>query len=339
MTHSVTQAKAQDLVHLFNAYTIVEQPQREIHVPNASRLAAMQEVSVDGGVVLPKMIATKKVGTAKPDLRPPAGKNKGYGLEGDGDLHLQVGVVTGSMKGAGHVGCEIQKAKGLLADFQAQVGKPISVDGFFRCLFEHPGFGGKADAHIFEVHPVRFVDPLHGARHTFDVDVPEPQSVHSWKGQGKGAMDANVVDAAMKVRYDPPTDTLVFTGMRTGIPPLDKNYVQVKGTIASVKATTLDEISTLRFSSPDIARSPMDVICLPRTRAKTQLATLSKQGTTTVWLVALRNIDLAAATGTPPTYRINLLAIDVADGAKGPVVPPKDMCAACQGKATRGSKA
>lgn len=319
MTHQVAHVTAAQLVKLVNDYAIATQPQREIRVPHASRLAALHEISLEGGVLLPKELARKTAGQSRPKLRP---SKSGYATEKeDGDLHFQIGTPKGKLKD-GHVGCELQRAKGWVDQFTARVGKSMNVVGFFRCLFEHPGFAGPADAHIFEVHPVRQVGPLHGeVLHAFDVKIPEPASVHEWKGSH---LDANKQDKAMSVKYLKAKDTLVFSGMGQG----DKNYVQVKGTISNLSAPSGDEPATFRFSSPEIAASPLDGFCLTATNARDQLVDLRAQGKTKVWLVGLRNIDIHAA--IQGRYRISLLAIDIRDQAAGPAIPSHSLCKDCQ---------
>jgi len=47
-------------------------------------------------------------------------------------------------------------------------------------------------------------------------------------------------------------------------------------------------------------------------------------------MVALRNIDLAAAIQPGRGYRINLLAIDIRPRAQGPAIPPAKLCPDCQ---------
>src|SRR3989442_10490303 len=117
-----------------------------------------------------------------------------------------------SKQGDPHIACEVQSAKPWIGMFNRAIAKQIVVSGFFRCLFEHPGFRSNDDAHIFEIHPVRAVS-IGGQIQPFNVDVPEPQSIYRWT---KSLTDE---DARKKATYDPPTDTVTFTG--TGI--MDKN--------------------------------------------------------------------------------------------------------------------
>src|SRR5437879_3130011 len=48
-------------------------------------------------------------------------------------------------------------------------GSQITVSGFFRCMFEHPGFRAIDDAHVFEIHPVRAVS-FGGSIRSFNAD-------------------------------------------------------------------------------------------------------------------------------------------------------------------------
>jgi hypothetical protein len=101
----------------------------------------------------------------------------GYSVEsGDGDLHFCLG--TGN--GIPHIACELQNAKGWISTFNQSIWKPISVNGLFRCMFEHPGFRSNDDAHIFEVHHVRAVN-IDDHIQVFDVDVPKQDALSGCK--------------------------------------------------------------------------------------------------------------------------------------------------------------
>ncbi|HVH15167.1 MAG TPA: hypothetical protein VNA15_05545, partial [Candidatus Angelobacter sp.] len=160
------------LAALVNSYTINLGPPKTIIVPNASKLATLQEVSVDG-ILLPKQSiqldprTNKRTITAIP---------VGYTINAsDGDLHFDLGTRTLQP----HITCELQNATPHLSQFRNSVGQPITVDGFFRCLFEHPGFLSNDDAHIFEIHPVRAV-VLGGKSQNFDIAIPNQKSIHTW---------------------------------------------------------------------------------------------------------------------------------------------------------------
>lgn len=307
---------AAQLAPLFNGYTWTGTGPADwtIVVPSASKLAALDEVTVSG-TLLPKELTTLPRGSTKRQLRLDP---QGYQIEkGDGDLHFCLGPGT-SPSANGHIGCELQKASGWLPKFDAQLKKPIAVTGYFRCLFEHPGFQGNADAHIFEIHPVRTVGPLGGTQQPFDVRIPVPAGIHAWEGTH---VPCNEWDAAMKVKYDKAKDTLTFTGMHGQ----DKNYVQVAGTISGVAMPAQDRVATFQFASPDIAASPLVGEVLPTSSAWDQLAA-RKTGAHAVWMVALRSIDLSAALAG--RYRIKLLAINIRDKAHGPAIDPKLLGAA-----------
>src|SRR5256885_518372 len=164
---------AAGLASVVNAYTIRAGPTKTIAVPNASALAALQDVTVTGNLLKKQVIALDSIaGRRQVSL----GARRGtYGIETDGDLHFCLGVRPLQP----HITCELQNAKAWLATFQSAVGQPISVAGFFRCLFEHPGFDSNDDAHIFEIHPVRAVT-LGGQILTTNVDIPEQRSIHTW---------------------------------------------------------------------------------------------------------------------------------------------------------------
>jgi hypothetical protein len=217
-----------------------------------------------------------------------------YDVEsGDGDLHFCLGVKQMQP----HIACELQNAKAWLATFNQAVGKPISISGFFRCMFEHPGFRSNDDAHIFEIHPVRAVS-LSGQIHAFNVDVPEQKAINTWIAPHP----LNQQDGRVKVKYDKATDALTFSGMDG----MDENYVKVSGTISNVKLNASGAApASFAFTSPDIGH-PVQVYFLQGTTAARQLRQLNA---TNISMIALRNIDLAQALKNK--YVINVLAIDI----------------------------
>ena len=174
------------------------------------------------------------------------------------------------------------------------------MSGFFRCLFEHPGFQANDDAHIFEIHPVRAVS-LSGSIQTFDVDTPMQSSIHTWKAP----FDLNKQDNKITASYDKAKDTLTFTNMDGR----DENYVQVSGAVSNVRlSTTPPEPSSFTLTSADITQ-PIEVIALHGTAAERELIQLTG---TKVQMIALRKIDLNAA--LKGRYVINLLAIHIQAG-------------------------
>jgi hypothetical protein len=281
---------AAQLSTLVNSYTINLGPPKTIIVPNASKLATLQDVSVDG-VLLPKQFIRLDPRTNKRSI---AVDHTGYTVNAsDGDLHFDLG--TRGLQP--HITCELQNATAYLSQFKKSVGLPITVDGFFRCLFEHPGFHSNDDAHIFEIHPVRAVT-LAGKGQSFAVGIPNQKSIHTWTSPHP----LNNQDNRIKVSYSSTTDTLTFTGMDG----LDENYVRVPGTVSQVQLTSSGgSPASFVLSSPDIGRL-IKVNSLQNTRATGQLAQLK---TSKVSMIGLRNIDLTEA--IKGRYVINLLAIDI----------------------------
>ena len=278
---------------MVNAFTIREGPPKTILVPYASKLAALQDVTVSGMLLKKQTIAIDRAaGTRRVSL----GANGGaYGIEADGDLHFCLGVKALQP----HVTCELQHAASWLPTFQASVGQAITASGSFRCLFEHPGFAANDDAHIFEIHPVRAVS-LAGKSQTFDVDLPDPKSIHTWLSPHP----LNLQDERIRVAYDRAKDTLTFTNMDGQ----DENYVRVPGAVSHVKVGSGVTPSTFTLTSGDVGHD-LGVLALAGTRAARQIASLS---TTSVSLVGLRGIDLGQAlTGK---YVVRLLAIDIQPG-------------------------
>lgn len=285
---------ATDLVPLVNGYSIRAGPPKAILVPKASSLAGLQDVTVSGTLLRKQVIVLDPATGARTVS---LGANGGaYGIEADGDLHFCLGV----SQLQAHITCELQRATPWLSTFQSSVGQPITASGLFRCLFEHPGFRTNDDAHIFEIHPVRGVN-LAGKTQAFDVDLPDPQSIHTWLSPHP----LNVQDGKIRVAYDRAGDTLTFTNMDGQ----DENYVRVAGALSNIgRGLGGTAPSAFTLTSADIGH-PIQVLALAGTRAARQLGALTSGRIT---LVALRNIDLVQALAG--NYVINLLAIDIQPG-------------------------
>lgn len=285
---------AANLAPLVNAYSISEGPPKIITVPQVSQLAKLQEITVSG-TLLKKQRITLDPTTNQRSIT--IGGNNGiYTQEADGDLHFCLGTQPNAV----HITCELQNAANWISTFNAATGQAINVSGFFRCLFEHPGFRSNDDAHIFEIHPVRAVT-LNGAVQSFDVDSPDPKSIYTWTSPH----NLNQTDSAITVTYDQNNDTLTFSGMEG----LDENYVRVSGTISNIQLNAGNTSpSSFTLTSPDIT-NPIQALCMQGTTAALQLSQLQANGTTSVSIVGLRNIDLAQALNN--RYVINLLAIDI----------------------------
>jgi hypothetical protein len=282
------------LAPLVNAYTIRAGPTKTIVVPNASALATLQDVTVTGTLLKKQLVTLDPISGRR---RVSLGANKGaFSIESDGDLHF----CLGGLPLQPHVTCELQNAKAWLSTFQAAVGQPISVAGFFRCLFEHPGFDPQDDAHIFEIHPVRGVG-LGGQILAFNVDIPEQRSIHTWTSPHP----LNDQDGRVRVAYGKGKDTWTFTNMDGK----DENYVRVSGEITNINQNVAGGTpATFTLSSPDIGH-PIQTLCLQGTTAARQLRQLASSS---VSMIALRNIDLRQALANQ--YVINLLAIDIQPG-------------------------
>lgn len=285
---------AAELASLVNAYTIRTGPPKAIVVPHAASLAALQDTTV-GGTLLKKQVIhlDSRSGTRTVAL----GANGGaYAIEADGDLHFCVG----SRPLSPHITCELQHAAAWLPTFRSGVGTAVSVAGWFRCLFEHPGFDANDDAHIFEIHPVRAVG-LAGVSQAFDVGIPDSGSIHTWTTPHP----LNVQDGKIRVAYDKATDTLTFTNMDGQ----DENYVRVAGRVSNVHPSPGGTMpATFTLSSPDIGH-PIQVMVMAQTNAARQLANLASSN---IILVGLRGIDLTQALAG--MYAIRLIAIDIQPG-------------------------
>ncbi len=285
---SLRSLNSTDLAPQLNAYTIAGGGAKRIVIPGASKLPQLQEISVTGRL-LPKQFIAIDPKTSK---RTVSADPNGYSINpNDGDLHLDIGP-SGLQP---HITCELQAATRYLSTFTSAVGQQVTVGGFFRCLFEHPGFATNDDAHVFEVHPVTQAT-VAGKALTFDVGIPDQQSIHTWTSPHP----LNTQDSRIQVRYDQSNDTLTFSGMDGS----DENYVRVSGTISQLQLS--GGLATFVLSSKDIGHS-IQVLCLQESNARKQLAALKGSK---VSMVGLRNIDLAQA--LQGRYVINLLGIDVA---------------------------
>jgi len=256
---------------------------------SASKLAKLGEVTVRGTLLGRELVRLDaKTNTRKARAGGP------YHIEAnDGDLHFCLGTKALHP----HIGCELQNATASLGTFKKAVGQTIAVTGFFRCLFEHPGFMTNDDAHIFEIHPVRAVT-IGGKVLTFDVDIPDQAAIHTWAAPHPVAKQ----DERVRVTYAKSTDTLVFSDMDGR----DENYIRVSGVVSDVQTTATGEaLSSFMLTSPEVGH-PLHAYCLPGTSAARQLQGLA---TPTVSAVVLRNIDLTEA--LKGRYVINVLAIDL----------------------------
>jgi hypothetical protein len=281
---------APQLLPLVNSYTISPGPPKTIVVPNASKLAQLQEVSVIG-TLLAKQLVTLDPRTNR---RTVAADPAGYTVSSnDGDLHLDLGTMSLEPS----ITCELQNAQAWLSLFKSSVGQQVSISGFFRCLFEHPGFNPRDDAHIFEIHPVRAVS-IAGKIQSFDVGIPNQQSIHTWTSPHA----LNVQDKRVQVKYNAASDSLTFTGMDGA----DENYVRVAGTVSQVQPNTNSGApASFALTSSEIGH-PVLVYSLQGTTATRELAKLKSSKMS---MIALRSVDLAAA--LKGVYTINLLAIDI----------------------------
>jgi hypothetical protein len=286
---------AATLSSLVNSYSVKAGPPKTIIVPKASQLAALQEVTITG-TLLKKQIVTLDLASGKRTANLAAHDGEYKPTPGDGDLHFCLGTKQLSP----HVACELQNAKAFIPLFKNAVGSKISVTGFFRCLFEHPGFRANDDAHCFEIHPVRAVT-INGTTQPFDVDVPDQDSIHTWVDPNP----LNDQDSRIKVKYDKTKDTLTFDHMAGQ----DENYVRVSGSISQIKLSSIaTKLSSFVLTSAEIGH-PITAYCMSGTTAVAQLNALKKIGATQVDTVVLRNIDLPQA--LKGKYTINLLAIDI----------------------------
>ena len=279
------------LAQLLNGYTVTRHP-NTISIPNASVLATLRDVTIKGTLIHKHLTHIDADGSSRSFTVPSKGKGQ-YSIEvPDGDIHFCLGTTDDEV----HVPCELQHGTDWLDTYNQAIGSSLVVSGFFRCLFEHPGFSGGADAHIFEIHPARAVDFGWGT-HAFDVDKPDDPAIHDWSDK------VNTSDSRAKVAYDDSTDTLTFTHLAGQ----DTNYVHVVGSVSNIQPNAgSKEPSECSFSS-DAIPNPVRMLCLKGTSAARQLESFNEGDA--VDMVALRNIDLSQA--IKANYSISLLGIDI----------------------------
>src|SRR5712691_10581198 len=298
----MTKLTAADLARWINDYIPTRADPNRITVRNVNRLASLVEVQVTG-VLLKKQLAIEIDQDGHRSFRLSGGatatdKGKYTRTTGDGDLHFCLGTKNNEV----HVPCEIQMVtNAMLKLINDNRGKPISVIGFFRCLFEHGGINQNpnTDCHIFEIHPVRAFT-IAGETHPFEVDSPDPAGVHpGWKRDG-----VSLSETDSHVSVQPSPKTLVFSGMPTDTKGGDVNYVSVRGRVSNVR-TMASEGGTVRFTfRGDAVGHDLQGICLPHTTASREVQAAEGKRVT---LTALRNIDLKKALNGE--YQINVLAI------------------------------
>ena len=280
------------LGQMINDYSIQQLAgNNKVIMKHASVLAQLRDITMRG-VLIHKQLT--HIGAKGQRSYTPAG-GTAYSVEADGDIHFSLGT----KENAPHVPCELQHGHNYLNTINGAIGRTVVVSGFFRCLFEHPGFDPAVDAHVCEIHPVRAIDLGNGTL-TFDVAKPDAPAIHSWKSPH----DLNAADGAVRVSYDAASDSLTFEHIQG----LDTNYVLVSGSIKSIDLRpNSPEPAQFAFTSPDITAGPVDVFCLKGTGAAAELELL-KDGVT-IDLIGLRNIDLTQAMRN--TFVINLLGIDI----------------------------
>ena len=257
-----------------------------ITVPFASKIAALSMVEVTGGKLLPKQGVTYDLMTGTRKVVAVSG-GKYKITANDGDLHFCVGT-TGL-----HVPCEIQAADGQQNTYNSRVGKSCDVTGFFRCLFEHPGFRSNDDAHIFELHPVRSVN-LGGWQ--LDYELLAPDNPHPW--------GSSLNNPATTAKYHSATDEIVFTGAKG----MDTNYVTLRGRISGFRDVPNSGKAHATLASSALGTGgQITMVFLKGTQAYSDAK--AKSDGALIDVLGLRNIDLGAA--LKDRYEINLLTINV----------------------------
>ncbi len=249
---------------LLNHYSIKSGTSKSIVIPEASRLAKIQESTVRGILLRNQLVEMRML-----KRRLLIGKRGGQYLpREDGSLEFCLGVRSLQP----HIVCRLHDASPWLLRFNEAIGRRISVGGFLRCSFNHPGFGVHENAHVFEIHPVRTVE-IDGELQSFELNVPN-SAVQDWTAE------LNEIDERRQVQYWKGSDTLEFSHVE-----VEKHeYVGVTGHVCDIKLN----LSTGRpawfiLTSTDIARQ-VKVTCLQGTRVARQLRDLTSTQITVIGL-------------------------------------------------------
>lgn len=288
--NAMTTISIADLLKYTSGYVLgTSAGKRTITVPFASKLADVTMVQVTGGKLLPKQGVTYNLSSGKRTVKGVSG-GKYQITANDGDLHFCVGTSGGKP----HIPCEIQAADGQQNTYNSRIGKACDVTGFFRCLFEHPGFRSNDDAHIFELHPVRSVN-LGGWQ--LDYELLAPDNPHPW--------GSSLNNPKTTVVYRKAQDQLTFTDANA----MDTNYVTLKGRIGGFADIANTGQAHARLTSSALGTDgKIKMVFLKGTQAYSDAR--GKNNGAIVNVLGLRNIDLQAALQN--RYEINLLMISVA---------------------------
>ena len=292
--------------YLLNKYRLLRGSPKSILLPDASRVAGIQQITVTG-TLLKNQLVQLYGGEYEPVWRRPptvpldqlmakrriaVAKGGGhYSVRDDGSLSICLGI----RKLQSHVVCRFQRGLDWQWLFNQAVGERIMVSGFLRCSLAEAGFQRDHDAHIFEIHPVRAVS-IRGELHSIEAGIPEPDRIQIWTSELSSR------DAQVRVHYWKGSDILVFRRIEGD----DVSYVQLAGRVVeSTLIGSRNRVGRLRLSTP-VSKRKIEAYCLPGTRATWQLRQLKSVN---VSIVGLRTVDLSEALQN--RFKINLIALDI----------------------------
>ena len=255
-------------------------------IPNASRVAKIQEVTIRGTVLRPQ---TAHWNPRTLRHRFVLGRSKDrYALFNDGSLSFFIGVKSLQP----HITCVISDGDGVLSQINS-VGAKVTITGFLRSSFEYPGFQSTANARIFEVNPIRSLE-VDGEVWTFDLS--HPSVVRDWTAE------LNETDERRKVQYWKGRDTFVFSNIGTE----ERGFFRVTGDVHDIKLNNGTSRPAWFVLNKENASRQIRVTCLQGTRPARVLRTLRSER---VSVIGLRSLDLVRA--LEDRYRINLIAFDL----------------------------
>ena len=200
--------------NLLNKYRLLKSGPKSILLPDASKLAGIQQITVTE-TLLKNQIVRLYGGEYEPVWRRPPTvpldtllakrriavvKGGGhYSIRDDGSLNVCLGI----RQLQPHIVCRFQRGLDWQWLFNQAVGERITVSGFLRCSFAEVGFQRDHDAHIFEIHPVHAAS-IRGELHSIEAAIPEPDRIQMWTSELSSR------DAQIRVQYWKGSDILVF---------------------------------------------------------------------------------------------------------------------------------
>jgi hypothetical protein len=223
-------------------------------IPNASRLAKIQGITIRGTVLRPQT-AHWDPRTLRQRLVSGRSKDRYIQLH-DGSLSFFIGVKSLQP----HVTCVMSDGEAVLSQINS-VGAKVTITGFLRSSFEYPGLESTDNARIFEVNPIRTLE-VDGEVWTFDLS--HPSLVRNWPAE------LNEADERRKVQYWKGRDTFVFSNIGTE----ERGFFRVTGEVHDIKLNNGTSRPAWFVLNKGNATRQIRVTCLQGTRPARALRTL-----------------------------------------------------------------